>query len=422
MCVLIATGVAACSILSPGTSSPDGFVGRRGHELTLHGQPLREISFNKHDLLHQFVPIGDEHQGVDARPAAIDALRTLGEHGFTTIRVNASPFYPAWFEQAFFDDSPEREAQKRASFFAGFDAMLDEADGNGVRIVATLVWNIENLADLGHHSLAEGIRDPRSAGRRRVEEYIREVVSRYRDRPTIAMWEISNEFNLFADLQHPGGVLAGSDRGDHLHPGPLVRDAQNNFTSGDLAGFYRDIAELIRSIDPHHLITTGTSAPRPAAMHLLRAARADKPVDWTQDSARELAEYISMLHPDPIDVISVHYYDDGMVGAGGVLGSPANLQLFRQIAGGLGKPLFIGEIGLHGEIPGLDYRSDEALTLLATTLPTIVELEIPLTLYWTFNDDRSWNRQSVELKLRYGTTDAPLDMIERANRVLSQQE
>ena len=412
----------ACAPVDPDPSEapPEGFLARQGTQLVLDGKEFREISFDKFDLFHQYVLPREEHQGGDGRPAAEEAMRALGARGFRVVRGNASPFYPAWFEHAFFDDDPQRQAQKREAFFEDFDAMLDQADQCGLRIVATLIWNIENLADLGHHSLAHGIRDPESAGRRRVEEYVRAVVSRYRDRTTIAMWEISNEFNLFADLQAPNGLFDGSPEGDALHPGPVVRDQRNNVTSDDLARFYKKIAELIRSIDRHHLITTGISSPRPSAMHQLRAARRGFPVDWTPDSEAELAEYIEMMHPDPIDAISIHYYDDGMLALGGSLGGLDNLRFFKGVADQIGKPLFMGEIGLHAEIPGYDYRSAEAIALLKRTLPVLVELEVLLTLYWTFSDDRTWNHGDSPFKLRHGETDQALGVIAQANERIAE--
>jgi hypothetical protein len=96
--------------------------------------------------------------------------------------------------------------------------------------------------------------------------------------------------------------------------------------------------------------------------------------------------------------------------------------MFTGIANSIGKPLFVGEIGLHRDIPGSDYRTDEALALLDSTLTVIVELRIPWTFYWTFNDDRTWNKTSTAYQLRYGTTDAALGKIERANRELAAQE
>jgi len=232
--------------------------------------------------------------------------------------------------------------------------------------------------------------DPDSLGRRRVAEFVSAVVARYRDRPTIAMWEVGNEYNLVADIQWK----------------------QFDVTSDQVAAYVHDVATLIRSIDANHLITTGDSAPRPAAMHLLRAVRAGKEVDWTPDSADELIEYLRLMNADPIDVISIHYADDAMVSLGGGIGSPENLRFYARAAAEIGKPLFIGEIGYEAGMES--YATPVALARLRATLPVLVELNLPLTLYWTFNDDREGSGE--ETSLRYGRTDEALGLIEAASR------
>jgi len=173
--------------------------------------------------------------------------------------------------------------------------------------------------------------------------------------------ELGNEWNLGADIQWP----------------------QFDYTSDDLAAYYQQTASLIRSIDGRHLVTTGDSSPRPAAMHLLRAVRAGQPVDWTFDSGEELREYVHLINPDPIDVISIHYYDDAMISIGGTLGSPANLAFFKRLADDMGKPLFVGEIGCTAEVGCLDAGTGP-LPMLRETLPVLVRLDLPIVQYWNY--------------------------------------
>ena len=371
-----------------------GFLTRQGSDLLLGGAPFHELSFDKFDLLAQFSPAlggdwGDRGPGVVA--AAEEALKTLGSKGFRVVRVAVSPYSASGFEGAFFDADPARQAQERREYFAGFDQMLDACDRHGIRIVASLQWSVETLGRLGGQSLRAAMTDPGSLGRRRVAEFVRAVVARYQDRPTIAMWEIGNEYNLVADIQWK----------------------QFDVTSDQVAAFVHDTATLVRSTDPNHLITTGDSAPRPSAMHLLQAVRAGKAVDWTPDSAEEQIAYLRLMNADPIDVISIHYYDDGMLTLGGRLGSPENLRFYARAAAGIGKPLFIGEMGYDADVDS--YTTPAALALLRATLPVLVELRLPLVLYWTFNDDREGRADTA---LRYGKTDEALGLIEGASREL----
>jgi hypothetical protein len=392
LAIRVGTGAtAACGVFAP-VAAQVGFLTRQGSDLLLGGAPFHELSFNKFDLLAQFSPAlggdwGDRGPGTVA--AAEAALKTLGSKGFRVVRVAVSPYSASGFEGAFFDADPVRQAQERREYFAGFDQMLDACDRNGIRIVASLLWQIEALGGLGAQSLRAAMTDPGSLGRRRAAEFVRAVVTRYRDRPTVAMWEVGNEYNLVADIQWK----------------------QFDVTSDQVAAYAHDVATLVRSIDANHLITTGHSAPRPAAMHLLRAVRAGKEVDWTPDSADELIEYLRLMNTDPIDVISIHYADDAMISLGGSLGSPENLRFYARAAAEIGKPLFIGEIGYEADMRS--YTTPAALALLRATLPVLAELKLPMTLYWAFNDDREGAGEY--LSLRYGKTDEALRLIEAAS-------
>ncbi len=59
--------------------------------------------------------------------------------------------------------------------------------------------------------------NPASQSYRAMHDYLREVVLRYRDDPTVLAWEIGNEMNLMADLDltgsattYPAQMLPGS--------------------------------------------------------------------------------------------------------------------------------------------------------------------------------------------------------------------
>jgi hypothetical protein len=73
------------------------------------------------------------------------------------------------------------------------------------------------------------------------------------------------------------------------------------------------------------------------------------------------------------------------VAAGGALYSPEDLRLFAQVADEVGKPPFVGEIGAVGfPLKFTDHNSTLALDMLRATVPVLVDLKLPLALYWTF--------------------------------------
>ena len=241
----------------------NGFLTAKGTKLYLDGREFREISVNKYDLFFQAVQ-KEMEPWRDQQPSEIEKnLSELNRHGFKLIRVACSPFYSTGFETYFFDSDPEIQKAKRKLFFERFDAMLDMCDRYDIMVICTLVWWQGNLADLGHHSLHEGVTNPDSLARKRVNDYVSAVVSRYKDRPTIAMWELGNEWNLNADIQQDTGAVFLALKEDKLYTAPVVRDKRNNFTSEELAKVCRELAVFIKSIDSKHLITSGHSSPRP---------------------------------------------------------------------------------------------------------------------------------------------------------------
>lgn len=401
----------------------NGFLQAKGTRLYLRGKEFREVSFNKYDLFHHAV-LEDLEQWRGLPAGLVDAeLGELEDHGFRIIRVICSPFYSTWYEKAFFDNDPKVQSAKRKRFFERFDELLDACDRHNVMVIASLAFHISNFADLGHHSLHEGITNPESLGRRRSVEYITAVVERYKDRTTIAMWELGNEWNLSVDIQFENGVIEcpPADEIRYCTP-PVVRDNRNNFTSDELSTCCRQIAELIKSIDQNHLITSGHSHPRISAMHLFRAAKAGKPVDWTLDNEQETIEYIKLIHPEPIDVVSVHFYEDTNKTYGKELEISKQLKTYKAAADEMNKPLLLGETGLLWTMENVKgYLAPEAVEHAARLLDVVIENEIPLTLYWSYSDNTMRLRDKiVEWNMRYGQSDEILKVIENANRKIKQ--
>lgn len=383
----------------PALDTPPRLIQRQGTRLLRDGRPLREISFNKFDLLWQYLHYHDEPNG---RPAALDGMDWLRDHGFTIIRIVACPFATSEFNATFFDPDPKAQAVKREHYFQRFDELLADCEARGLQIVASLAWNTPIIGELGAHAIEEGLINPRAEGRLKVEDYIREVVTRYRQRVGIAFWEIDNEWNLLADLRLP-------DKPDW------------RYNANQLGAFYRDIAVLIKHLDPHHLLTTGDSSPRPAAWHLYRSSVLQTPErDDTLDTEDELLAYLRMVNPDPIDVISIHYYDEAMFALGRELGNVENIALYKRLADRLEKPLFIGEVGPHHGFNEARYTDPRNLDLTHRVIDQSIASDVPLTLFWAFRDDREPLTQGITgYNLFPGHTDDALALIAAGQKRIS---
>jgi hypothetical protein len=392
----------ACVLCFGEGQEQEKFLKVQDAKLFLGGREFREIGFSKHDLFFQYLGL---EEGPEAKRTAKKIIADLGNRGFRVVEAMLAPYYPADFVAYFFDDNPAAQEAKRVKFFAALDEFLDDCDGAGIKLVAALVANMKNIADTGHHSIHEGITNPDSLGYKRFEEFITATVARYKNRPAIAVWMIGYEYNLFADLQNPEGVFPGGPEGDIQHPGPVVRDARNNFNSAELRDFFKRVVAKIRSVDENHPINTGASEPRDCAMHLFRAAISGRPPDWADDTPQEREKYILASDPDA-DLLTIHWYLDNV-----------DLGWYCRLARKIGKPLFISELGIkfkwvEGKIVGADYSQPESIGDLEGKLNTVVQEGAPLSLLWSYSE------KSGPFQLFYGKTDEALEIIERANRQL----
>lgn len=177
--------------------------------------------------------------------------------------------------------------------FSHFDKVIQFAKAKGVRVILTLENNWGDCTQ-------GGVKDDRWYGggyKNRygyplsLVDYVKAIVSRYKDEPAVAMWEIINEGKLYQQ--------------------PAV-----------LKKFLVDTAALIRSIDSRHLIAGG------AAIQC-----------W--QGKQGVADFQSFQDDSNLQVVTAHDYDEETV--------PWTdcMQSAIQVARHFDKPFFIGEAGVH---------------------------------------------------------------------------
>lgn len=381
---------------------------REGATLMYNGRPFGAVGVNKHELLDQYMAelLGrSKEEAAGARDVARASLGRLADIGVRVARVRVSAFWPAQIERTYLHEDPK----VRSAFWDCLDQMLDDCDRNGIRVVATIAWHSGAWADLAHESLGDLYTDPRARSRIMLRKWIEDLVTRYADRDTILFWELTNEANLGADLRPmfaTEGILKPKlERpAPHLVRGPLVRDGRNNYSSDELVGLIRDLCRLIKSIDSQHLVGTGFSAPRPAAWHLWLGSvrRADK-MDWTVDTPEQQADYLRMITPEPLDLVSLHTYGHDF----------ERILSLKLAADSIGAPVYIGELGMPaGRFAGSVYDAPDAVKGLQLALTAMRETGVPLCLLWTWDE---WGRPVHEPVLRPKTQPDVVEVLRRAN-------
>jgi hypothetical protein len=328
--------------------------------LTLNGEPFQGVGVNYMGAFQRHLQ--------DAEDTSFDAgFEELGELGIPFARFMAFGFWPK--EMRLYEE--DREA-----YWSRMDAVVDSAERHGVGLIPSMFWWYPCVPDLVGESINQW-GNPQSETHAFMRQYVKDMVTRYRDSPAIWAWEFGNEYNLAADLPNALDNLpwARPELGT-----PPERTKADTLTHEDITAAAQAFADEVRKHDPHRAITTGHAIPRSSQYH----QRTE--LSWQPDTRKEFAQDLIDKHPDPIDVLSVHIYPEMMSeryfgrrdATYGTL-----IEACLAAAEQSGKPLFIGE---WGSPDGGDYGTiEEAKREFAKLLATIVELEVPISALWVYD-------------------------------------
>ena len=316
------------------------------------------LGANKFDLLMQYE--GYAGWQSDGSPGYRHVTHAMGrkaildaaDAGFRFFRVSVSG-YGGTNPQGARRDMLRLWQSDPETYWRRVDQMFDDLDAAGLQIVPSLFWNIAQFPALTGETTTDFIRDPRSASRALAARYLREFVTRYRARKTILFYELTNEFNLDADLDKRQRCL------DQRH-NPALCVSIGNFTEADLDAFAKDMVGLIRAIDPGRKVTSGYGVPQAWAYHMALQPEWTRRGGFTHDSPEEFASNLTTIHRD-FDIVSVHVYPQTRADR---FGRPPDSQArliadAARVAHADHKTLFLGEFGDAGPTPFM--RSVKAL-------------------------------------------------------------
>jgi mannan endo-1,4-beta-mannosidase len=256
------------------SATPAGFVTRQGTKLYLDGREYRFTGLNIYNANSRnncWYSMGNNDSVLET------ALADIGD---------GKEAFRAWFFQRMAQTNGQRD-------WSAFDHTLAVARAYGQKVIVTLTdhWGACDSPQKGDWFYGSGYRNVQPGDRVSYRAWAQEVVSRYKDDPTILMWQMVNE--------------------------------AESATSAALYGFASDMGKVIRSIDARHLISLGTIGSGQAGT--------------AGDDYRK-------LHSIPeIDVCEYHDYRPGSEYFPSM---PSQLQERLDQCNTLGKPLFIGESGI----------------------------------------------------------------------------
>jgi hypothetical protein len=380
--------VGLCGVVraQPGVTVKDG-------KLYRDGKVYRGIGVNYCDLFQELIADGTNQR-------TLNGLRFLGDKGIPFVRFWACGFWPSDWD-LYLADTEE--------WFRRMDLVVKTAEETGVGLIPDLLWTIQTPPQLvGEFQDQWG--NPGSKTHAFMRQYVQEVVTRYKDSPTIWGWEFTNELNLHCDL--PNGMEFLGQSIPHLKYN-VAKDTRNLWTH-EMAGVaYAAFADEVRKHDTYRFITTGNSCPRTCAYHIGKKL----PEIWGDDDREQAFEAFVWYAPAALDVVSVHSYGDApeKLMYAGQQGIGPTIAVAKEFATRLGKPLFVGEFAGLGpeelEPKFKDYQTEYLESFLSS--------KVDLAAYWVF--DYTADRKGMGLVRQDNEWAWVIEQIVEYNRKVAQQ-
>ena len=296
---------------APASGGPS-FVSRSGQSLRVGQDVFRFLGVNHYQLAGgpastACTMVADKSQYA----ASVEALATQVEAvGATVLRF--------WAFQSI--------AGSQGTDFSSMDRIIAVAKAHHLRLIPTLE---NHWKDCTQPSVAKTPQWYNDDYRRpygyalSFPDYVRAIVGRYRDEPTIAMWQ-------------------------------LVNEAESTDAPG-LQRFASSMADLIKSIDKNHLVNLGTLA---CGQHGVSGA-----------------DFQALYAIDSIDLAEAHDYNRPTEAM------PSCIADDLKMAQTLNKPFFIGESGID---LGTGYTPTTRATLMAAKMRAAAAQNVAGYLIWSF--------------------------------------
>lgn len=360
MVFYVLAGFLLQATLCHAASSPLS-IDANGH-LMKDGKPFRAIGVNYYSVMSEAI----------AKPYSsnyLSGLKYLQDNNVPFIRVMMGTFWPADMKLYF---------SNKNRYFYSIDKVVAAAKRSNIGIVATISWNPALFPDLSGEPMS-AVGNLHSNSHALMRQYIRDVVSRYKNSGIIWAWELSNEMNLKADLPNahefrpPISVVQGT---------PATRSELDDYTHDHLAALYEVFKSEVTSQIPDAILSTGNSLPRPYSWHNYHYD------SWDSDNQEQFCEMLSMDNPPGYHLMSIHAYPNistpDLIGfanyfARSEVPFDEILQVVTDCSKKTGQSVFLGEFG----VKKMPYMETE-MAVFKKTLDAIVASDVGLSALWVY--------------------------------------
>lgn len=288
-------------LITTGTYKNDGILRKISSKLYMNGEPYYTVGYNGMDLFEDVLSryLNPANTTVESWTKEAEALLTrLKQSGVRTVRIScASSLLPDFT----YDDV------SMGKYLEAMDALMDILDTYEIQAVVCLdlsssVFLSKELVPRygwisGNEVEADLVAKSASESRNVMYAFVEKFVTRYKNRNTILMYEISNGANLLADT------------------GAYHKKA--TYSLAQLASFYTDCAKLIRQYDSQRLVASGDAMLLPYQWSLYQHTmdgKASGQVDaqgLTVDMEETFLSVLWLLN-ESLDVISIQTPDEAV--------------------------------------------------------------------------------------------------------------
>jgi hypothetical protein len=299
----------------------------------------------------------------------------------------------------------------KATFYSKLDAFVAEAERVGLGLSVILIFNARALTDTcfniyGQYEPVRNLAYPWTRSWKLCEEFVTEIVTRYKDSPSILCWQATGEMNVNTGVEyHPDWKMDGTtfswiNWGNS--PNDTVRPITDKMTLRQWQDFSINLVTLIKKLDNHkRVVTSGCTIGNSFAVNAFKSATlaTDTLADWQGDTLvsegtpwviyREKAYDTIHQHIYPQDLSNDQFYrNDNPERTAGEL-----IALSKAWADSVNKPFYLGETGASYH-PWLDEPVDGVSTNLETEtaifneiLNSIIVNNVSMSNFWNYSGD-----------------------------------
>lgn len=405
-----------------GTALPSNRFGvsALGTNFIKNGSSWKAIGVNHFDMF-----LSDVNGGLGTDTNYTTDIAAIAGRGIPFIR----------FAAGFYDRSSWNAGwhTAKAAYWTKMDALVATAEANNMGLVPVFLWSGRGFTDCvydiyGVFESPRMLSNTNSRSWSLFVEYITAYITRYKDSPTMLMWEVGNELLNMLGAEYYSSWAVDGTFAAWLNWGtsPLGGSYKptDKMTMAEWQQFSTNAVALINSLDPHQrIVVSGSPIGNQFAVGAQTAntLTPDTLTAWqgvASTEGRSWCEFRDKAFP----VLSNHIYPQILTGGkffNGAEKTQAELiALSKGWADAANKPLFLGEFGAtyHGD------PVDETSTDLATetanftsALNAVMASDVQVSAIWNYGGDFAGGSAWMKWKLKDASRTYQLDAIAAAN-------